>query len=165
MGLQPTYFDETGWRVTKRGRYSPRHKVGELRIQRSNDIIMWNLWQTNMGMEMSFIGLSVIYVHVRAQLRSETKAGTLRQYTHMYLYIYNIIQYYTYTNRKTTYIFFPQTMHYYPHHHSLPALSLPLPASVTPPGKIGLQPSPRGIQNAEKFRPTQGLKLASLYHV
>ena len=88
MGLQPTYFDETGWRVTKRGRYSPRHKVGELRIQRSNDIIMWNLWQTNMGMEMSFIGLSVIYVHARAQLRSETKAGTLRQYTHMYLYIY-----------------------------------------------------------------------------
>jgi len=32
MGPQPTYFDETGWRVTKRGRYSPRHKVGELRI-------------------------------------------------------------------------------------------------------------------------------------
>ena len=120
---------------------------------------------------MSFIGLSVIYVHVRAQLRSETKAGTLPcvilyANTHTHIYIYSICIYYTYTNRKTTYSSRkPCTTTTDHHHHSLPALSLPLPASVTPPGKIGLQPSRRGIQNAEKFRPTQGLKLASLYHV
>ena len=88
------------------------------------------------------------------------------KYTHTHIYIYSICIYYTYTNRKTTYSSRkPCTTTTDHHHHSLPARSLPLPASVTPPGKIGLQPSRRGIQNAEKFRPTQGLKLASLYHV